>query len=40
MIWVLFYSGRVKSDLEDMTQTLTMIGASKGVLPGVAGMIK
>jgi hypothetical protein len=35
-----FYSGRDKSGLEGMTQTLTMIGASEGALPGVAGRIK
>jgi hypothetical protein len=34
------YSGEDKFDLEGMTQTLTMIGASEGVLPGVAGRTK
>jgi hypothetical protein len=28
------------SDLDGMTQTLTMIGASERALPGVAGKIK
>jgi hypothetical protein len=35
-----FYSGRDKSDLEGLTWTLTMIGASEGALPGVAGRIR
>jgi hypothetical protein len=35
-----FYSGRDKPDLEGMTQTLTMIGASEGALPGAAGRIE
>jgi hypothetical protein len=35
-----FYSGRDKSDLECMTQTLTIIGTSEGALPGVAERIK
>jgi hypothetical protein len=35
-----FYSRRDKSGLKVMTQTLTMIGASEGALPGVAGRIK
>jgi hypothetical protein len=35
-----FHSGTDESGLENMTQTLTMIGASGGVLPGVAGRIK
>jgi hypothetical protein len=34
------HSGREKSGLEGMTQTLTMIGASEGALPCVAGRIK
>jgi hypothetical protein len=29
-----FHSGRDKSGLEGMTQTLIMIGASEGALPG------
>jgi hypothetical protein len=35
-----FYSERDKCDLEGMTQTLTMIGASEGSLSGLAGRIK
>jgi hypothetical protein len=35
-----FYSRRDKSDLEGVTQTLTMIGVSEGTLPGVVGRIK
>jgi hypothetical protein len=35
-----FHSGRDKSGLEGMTPTLTMLGASEGALPSVAGKIK
>jgi hypothetical protein len=35
-----FCPGRDKSGLEDIPWTLTMIGVSEGVLPGVAGRIK
>jgi hypothetical protein len=34
------HSGRDKSGLEGMTQTLTMVGASEGALSGVARRIK
>jgi hypothetical protein len=34
------YPGRDKSGFESVTQTLTMIGASEGALPGVVGRIK
>jgi hypothetical protein len=35
-----FHSRREKFSLEGMTQTLVMIGALDGALPGVAGRIK
>jgi hypothetical protein len=35
-----FYSGRDKSELEGMTQALTMVGELEGALPGEAGRIK
>jgi hypothetical protein len=35
-----FYSGRDKFGLEDMTWTLTTTGVSERALPGVAGRIK
>jgi hypothetical protein len=35
-----FYSGRDKSALEDMTQTLTIVEASEEALPCIAGRIE